>query len=116
MEGHEHVNAVHSECVPNDTKLQSLLDKHKGRFPTDLPAKLPPGRNMVSYHSSHNNDPPPPRKSYRLSKPEVAELYSQLASLLAKGSIQPSNNPYGHPVLFVKKRMATCACALIKDQ
>ena len=26
-----------------------------------------------------NNDPPPPRKSYRLSNPEVAELNSQIA-------------------------------------
>ena len=46
----------------------------------------------------------PPCKSYRLSRPEVAELNTQVASLLEKGYIQPSNSPYGHPVLFVKKK------------
>ena len=51
-----------------------------------------------------SNDLPLPRRSYRLSRPEVAGLNSQVSSLLAKGYIQPSNSPYGHPVLFVKKK------------
>ena len=40
-EGHGHVNAVHSDTVPNDTKLQSVLDSYKDRFPTELPSRLP---------------------------------------------------------------------------
>ena len=103
-EGHHHCNAAQSEPVPHDTELQALLSKYKDCFPSELPAKLPPERNVYHTIPLKNNDPPPPRKSYRLSKPEVAELNSQVASLLEKGYIQPSNSPYGHPVLFVKKK------------
>ena len=104
IEGHGHVNAVHFDTMPNDPELQSVLDKYKDRFPTELPAKLPPKRNVYHTIPLENNDPPPPRKSYRLSKPEIAELNTQVASLLQKGYIQPSSSPYGHPVLFVKKK------------
>ncbi len=103
-EGHHHVNAVQSEQLPDDTRLKSLLDKYKDRFPADLPAKLPPERNVYHTIPLKDNEPLPPRKSYRLSRPEVAELNTQVASLLEKGYIQPSNSPYGHPVLFVKKK------------
>ena len=48
-EGHGHVNAVHTDTTPNDRELQSVLDKYKDRFPTELPAKLPPERNV--YHT-----------------------------------------------------------------
>ena len=103
-EEHDHVNALQSEQLPNDSRLESLLEENKDRFPADLPAKLPPERNVYHTIPLKNNDPPPPRKSYRLSKPEVEELNTQVASLLEKGYIQPSNSPYGHPVLFVKKK------------
>ena len=47
---------------------------------------------------------------------EQAELKSQLADLLASGSIQPSRSPYAAPVLFVKKKgtkaLRIC-CALV---
>ena len=56
-------------------------------------------RNVYHTIPLKYNEPPPPRKSYRLSKPELAELHKQTADLL----IQSSNSPYGHPVLFIKK-------------
>ena len=64
---------------------------------------LPPERN--TYHSIplSDNTQPPPRKSYCLSKAETDELNKQVTSLLEKGYMQPSNSPYGHPVLFVKE-------------
>jgi len=80
-EGHRHDNAVQSEQLPDDTRLKSLLDKYKNRFPAGLPAKLPPERNVYHTIPLKNNEPPPPRKSYRLSRPEVAELNTQVASL-----------------------------------
>lgn len=39
---------------------------------------------------------------YRLSAKEKLEVESQVDELLAKGFIQPSNSPYGSPVLFVQ--------------
>ena len=39
-----HVNAVDSDImmVPNDAKLQSVLDSYKDHFPTELPSTLHP--------------------------------------------------------------------------
>ena len=88
-EGHHHCNAAQSEPVPHDTELQALLSKYKDCFPSELPAKLPPERNVYHTIPLKNNDPPPPRKSYRLSKPEVAELNSQVASLLEELASRP---------------------------
>ena len=100
IEGHGHVNAVHSDTTPNDLESQSVLDKYKDRFPTELLAKLPPISKRNVYHTvpPKNNDPPPLHKSYCLNKPEIAELNTHVASLLQKGYI------HGHPVLFVKKK------------
>ena len=42
----DHVKSVQSDTVPNNAKLQSLLDKYKDRFPTELPDKLPPERHV----------------------------------------------------------------------
>ena len=97
-EGHYHVKTVHSDTVPIDAKLQA--DQYKDRFPTDLPFKLPPELNIYHTIPVKNNEPPPLRKSYRLSRRPSS---TQVASLLEKGYIQPSNSPYGHPVLSVKK-------------
>ena len=41
---------------------------------------------------------------YRMAPMELAELKVQLQELLDKGSIRPSNSPWGAPVLFVKKK------------
>ena len=58
-------------------------------------------RNVYHCIPLKNNEPPAPPKSYRLSR---TEMHSQVKSLLAKGYIQPSSRPYGHPVLFIKKK------------
>ncbi len=91
-------------AVPADATLRDLLDRYQDRFPVELPAKLPLVRNVYHCIPLINNEPPAPPKSYRLSRPELAEMHSQVKSLLAKGYIQPSSSPYGHPVLFIKKK------------
>ncbi len=40
----------------------------------------------------------------RLSPPELEDLKKQLAFLLEQGWIQPSQSPYGAPVLFARKK------------
>ena len=40
---------------------------------------------------------------YRLSPKEMEEVRKQVTDLLANGYIEPSNSPYGAPVLFVQK-------------
>jgi hypothetical protein len=47
----------------------------------------------------------------RLSPPQVVELRAQLTKMLEAGIIQPSNSPYGAPVLFTpKKDCGLCLC------
>ena len=104
IEGHEHVNAVQSEPIPQDAELTALLNEYRDVFPSELPAKLPPERSVYHANPLKDNADTSKRKMYRLSQHEVAELNAQVASLLEKGYIQPSSSPYGHPVLFVKKK------------
>ena len=44
------------------------------------------------------------KRVYRLSPPQVTELKAQLTKMLEAGIIQPSNSPYGAPVLFAPKK------------
>lgn len=39
-----------------------------------------------------------------MSQPELAEVRKQLDDMLSKGWIRPSASPYGHPILFVRKK------------
>ena len=90
------------ELVP-DAKLQSLLDKYKHRFSMELP-QLPSFRGPI-----HHTIPLvpgakiPPKRTYRMSPKEKAELHKFVKDLLDKGLIEPSASPFGAPVLFVPK-------------
>ena len=44
-----------------------------------------------------------------INRPEMAEVNSQVKSLLEKDYIQPSNSPNSHPVLFAKTG-GLCMC------
>ena len=68
------VNTATADSIPDDTELRTLLERHKNTFRAELPAKLPPERNVSHTIPLKNNEPPPPRKSYRLSRPETEEL------------------------------------------
>ncbi len=49
----------------------------------------------------------PFKHPYQLSPLELAEAKKQIADLLAKGFIQPSQSPFGAPILFVQKKDGT---------
>ena len=42
--------------------------------------------------------------TYRLSVLDLDECMKQLADLLARGFIEPSESPFGAPILFVRKK------------
>lgn len=48
--------------------------------------------------------PPPRRKIYPLDQKELEELKSTLKTWLESNRIEPSNSPYGAPVLFAQKK------------
>ena len=84
--------------------LKAVLDDYKSVFeefkgvPKDR-AELPIGHPIQVQEGTT----PPYKRMYRLSPRELAEVKSQVAELLAKGLIEPSQSPYGAPVLFVDK-------------
>ena len=71
---------------------------------TDLPASLPPRRDVDHRIELEPGTTPPSRPTYRLSPTELDELRKHSADLTAHGFIQPSKSPYGARVLFVKKK------------
>lgn len=72
------------------------------------PTGLPPSRPGHDHKITLTTDARPPyRYPFRLSPKETEELEKQLKEMLAKGHIQPSNSPFGAPVLFAKKKDGT---------
>ena len=86
----------------SEARLQHLLGKYRGVF-SDLPDGLPPDRG-VQHTIELMENKTPFKHPYRLSPLELAEAKKQIAELLAKGFIQPSQSPFGAPILFVQKK------------
>lgn len=76
-------------------------------FPDNLPAGLPPSREVDHRIELIPGSTPPSRPTIRLSATELAELKKQLIELEAAGFIRPSKSPFGAPILFVKKKDGT---------
>lgn len=50
------------------------------------------------------NATPPRKRIYPLDKNELSELKTQIQEMLETNRIEPSNGPYGAPILFAKKK------------
>ena len=87
-----------------DPRMQQLLRQFADVFPSELPSRLPPPRNVDFEIEVEPGHAPPSRPTYRLSPEELAELKNTLDELLSRGFITPSVSPYGAPILFVKKK------------
>jgi transposase InsO family protein len=97
--------AATSNVVP-ETEMQSLLTEFADVF-KPVPPGLPPDHHVGHTIPLLPGSVPPFRKTYRLSPAELAEVRAQVADLLAKGWIRPSQSPYGAPILFVGKKDGT---------
>ena len=86
----------------SEARLKHLLDRYKNVF-RDLPNGLPPDRGIQHTIELESNKTPF-KHPYRLSPLELAEAKKQIAELLAKGFIKPSQSPFGAPILFVQKK------------
>lgn len=102
---------VNSSPLPSPTDSDqyhstrsSLLSEYRDVFPAELPAGLPPSRDVDHRIELAPGAVPPSRGMNRMSPMEMDELKSQLDELLASGFIQPSKSPFGAPILFVKKK------------
>ena len=95
--------------LPEDTPddLRALLQTYRDVFPAALPAGLPPERSVDHAIELEAGATPPSRPTYRMSFVELEELDKQLKEYLGNGWIQPSQSPYGAPILFVTKKEGT---------
>ena len=94
-------------------------------FISNIPSHVSPSTRalLIKYHKvfGDRTGPPPDRgighlipeipgskpvyvPPYRLSPIEIEEVEKQIKELLLLGLIEPSNSPYGAPILFVKKK------------
>jgi hypothetical protein len=84
---------------------QKILSEYRDVFPEQLPAGLPPKREVDhKIELVPEAGKPPSRPLGRMSAVELAELKKQLEELTEAGFIRPSKSPFGAPVLFVKKK------------
>ncbi|MGN6618758.1 MAG: reverse transcriptase family protein, partial [Ilyomonas sp.] len=88
----------------HQVETKQLIEQFSDVFPDDLPAGLPPRRDVDHKIELEREAVPPTRAVYRMSPAELNELKKQLNELTSKGFIQPSKSPFGAPVLFVKKK------------
>lgn len=84
--------------------LKDVLQEFADCFPDELPAGLPPVRNVGHTVPLHAGTGAICRPMFRYSPAELAEIKRQLADLVAKGHVEPSSSPFGAPVLFVQKK------------
>ena len=84
-------------------ELDAILLKFKAVF-HEIPPGLPPDRGVSHTIPLIPGAGTPCRPMYRLSPAELVEVTAQIKQLLALGFIEPSDSPYGSPILFVLKK------------
>src|SRR4051812_18327018 len=87
-----------------DPRVIPILKDFADVFPEELPAELPPKRDIDHRIQLEANSSPPWRPIYRMSPLELDAMRKELDKLLRNGSIEPSLSPYGAPVIFIKKK------------
>ena len=99
-----HASSDYSELLSRcpSSKLRDVLQRYAPMF--DPPTTLPPHRAHDHAIDLLPDSTPPPRKLYRMSTSELAEVKRQLADYISKGWIRPSSSPFGAPILFVRKK------------
>ena len=65
---------------------------------------MPPDQDIEFVIELQPGTAPIPRRPYRMTPSELAELKIQLQELQDKGFIRPSTSPWGCPALFVNKK------------
>ena len=74
------------------------------------PSGLPPDRGVEHVIPLLPHSQPPFQRMYRLAPSELQEVQRQITELLSKQLIEPSTNPFGAPILFVKKKTGELGC------
>ena len=87
--------------IPVD--IRAVIDKYADVF-EEIPAGLPPDRGVSHTIPLIPGAKAPYKRMYRLSPRERDEVEKQIKELLAKGWIEPSQSPFGAPIVFAPKK------------
>ncbi|KAA8499909.1 Transposon Ty3-I Gag-Pol polyprotein [Porphyridium purpureum] len=85
-----------------DDSVKKMLNDFENLF--EEPRGLPESRTVEHVIRLKDEKPVRVGRVYRLSPAELKVLRETLDDLLDKGFVQPSQSPFGAPVLFVKKK------------
>lgn len=91
-----------AEKIKEET--ERITQEYEDVFPDELPPQLPISRVVDHHIDLIPGSEPPSRPMFRMSPKEIDEIKKQLSELEEKGLIQPSQSPYGAPILLVKKK------------
>lgn len=101
---HVHANAVEAKVATHAPEVASLLNEYATVFPEQLPAGLPPSREIEhTIELEPDSKLPMVRPEYRKSGAELEWLHKEIQQGLAAGWIRPSRSPYAARVILVKK-------------
>ena len=87
----------------SNENLKKVLQKFEEVFQSELPAGLPPKREVDHEIETEKDAKPPHRSLYQLSPVELKATKEYVEDLMKKGKIRPSKSPYGAPLFFVKE-------------
>ncbi|PKU61488.1 RNA-directed DNA polymerase [Dendrobium catenatum] len=100
MEANETVSELHEDVQP-------LLEEFRDIITDEIPAGLPPQREVQHAIDLIPGATIPNRPHYRLRPDEHEELKRQIEGLMSKGLVRPSVSPCAVPALLVPKKDGT---------
>jgi hypothetical protein len=91
-----------SDITSVPATIQQVIDQHSELFME--PEGLPPPRQFDHSIPLIQGAVPVQKRPYKYAPTQKDELEKQIADMLRRGVIQPSNSPYASPVILVKKK------------